>query len=113
MNSYSKWRTSDLEAYVGGLSNPSKMPGYGYSIPAKDCITGSKLRKVDGSTCSACYALKGRYVFPNVLAAMERRLASLDKPDWAYVMGELINRKSKQPFFRWHDSGDLQSVKHL
>jgi len=29
-------------------------------------------------------------------------------------MTELISRKAKKvPFFRWHDSGDLQSVEHL
>jgi len=30
---------------VGGLSNPSKMPGFGYSLPAEKCGAGSKLRE--------------------------------------------------------------------
>ena len=34
---------------VGSLSKPSKMPGHGYSTPAKDCITGSKLAKIVNS----------------------------------------------------------------
>lgn len=106
------WKTADLEAYVGGLSKPSKMPGYAYSLPARECQTGSKLRTVTGSTCSGCYAMKGRYVFPNVQAALYRRLDSINKPLWAPVMAELITRR-KQTFFRWHDSGDLQSVDHL
>ena len=48
---------------TGGLSKPSKMPGPSFNLPAVACITGSKLVKVAGSTCSGCYALKGRYRF--------------------------------------------------
>lgn len=106
------WKTKDLEAYVGGLSKPSKMPGHAYSLPAKECKTGTKLRAVAGSTCSGCYAMKGRYVFPNVQAALYRRLESITKPLWVEVMAELIGRKG-DAYFRWHDSGDLQSVEHF
>lgn len=101
-----------LEAYVGGLGNPSKMPGLSYGIPAARCQTGSKLRTVAGSTCHGCYALKGRYVFAGVQAALERRFASLELEHWADAMAELLNRKQCK-WFRWHDSGDLQSVDHL
>lgn len=111
----SEWTKSDLHRYVAGLSNPSKMPGYGYSLPAAECITGAKLRPVVGSTCSKCYALKGRYSFKEVKSALYRRLESLTKPLWAVVMGELIRRTADpaDPYFRWHDAGDLQSVEHL
>ena len=51
---------------VGGLSTPSKMPGYAYGLPAKDCIVGSTLAKIPGSVCHGCYALMGNYRFPNV-----------------------------------------------
>ena len=108
----SSWKVSDLESYVGGLSKPSKMPGYAYSLPAKECKVGSKLRDVKGSTCSGCYAMKGRYVFPNVQTALYRRLEAIEKPLFVAVMSELITRK-KQSYFRWHDSGDLQSVDHF
>lgn len=106
------WKTSDLETYVGGLSKPSKMPGYAYSLPAKECKVGTKLREIKGSTCSGCYAMKGRYVFPNVQNALYRRLESITKEFWTEAMIELITRK-KQSYFRWHDSGDLQSVEHF
>ena len=112
----SKSRTrKQLEAAVGGLSKPSKMPCHGYSIPAHRCITGSKLRLQSDSTCSACYALKGRYVFPNVLEAMERRFHILmkDMNKWVDDMVELISRFEKSGYFRWHDSGDIQSVEHF
>lgn len=108
----SAWRVKDLESYVGGLSNPSKMPGYGYSLPAAECKTGTKLRGVEGSTCSGCYAMKGRYAFRNVSDALYRRLASLELELWPEAMAELISRKGGE-YFRWHDSGDIQSLAHL
>ena len=97
---------------TGGLSKPSKMPGYAYNLPAIHCKTGSKLAQVPGTTCHGCYALKGRYRFPNVMDAMMRRLASISRPDWARTMAADINAR-KSRWFRWHDSGDIQSVKHL
>lgn len=107
-------KTSDLLALVGGLSKPSKMPGWSYGIPAQACKVGSLLRKVKGSTCGSCYALKGMYVFPVVKAALERRLESVSNPLWTAAMTELISRKCKKvPYFRWHDAGDIQSLEHL
>jgi hypothetical protein len=98
--------------YVGGLSKPSKMPGHGYSLPAKECKTGAKLRKIEGSTCSGCYAMKGRYSFGMVQDALYRRLDAIRKPLWAEVMAEILTRKG-ETWFRWHDSGDLQDAEHL
>lgn len=108
------WRTGELERYIGGLSRPSKMPGWSYSIPASVCAVGSRLRGIEGSACSYCYALKGRYVFPNVQRALQRRLESLQRPQWVAVMAELLSRRYPGGgHFRWHDSGDLQSLEHL
>lgn len=98
---------------VGGLSSPSKMPCYSYSIPAKYCVTGSKLASVKGSVCYDCYALKGFYRMPNVKNCLEKRFQSLSDPDWVSAMTLSIQEKEKSGFFRWHDSGDIQSVKHL
>ena len=100
------------EEIVGTLSKPSKMPGFAYSTPAKRCQIGMKMRGVVGSMCAFCYALKGRYVFPNVVKAMERRFASLTNDLWVDAMTYLIG-KVKNPHFRWHDSGDLQGVWHI
>ena len=44
---------------TGSLTRTSKMPGLSYSLPAWECKTGSKLRKIKGSVCASCYALKG------------------------------------------------------
>ena len=97
---------------TGSLSKPSKMPGHAYGLPAKECKTGSKLAKVEGSTCSSCYALKGCYVFEVVQAAQYKRLKSIKHPRWVEAMASQINAK-RNKFFRWHDSGDVQDVEHL
>ena len=102
----------ELKQITGGLSKPSKMPGFSYNLPATRCITGAKLVKIPGSVCSGCYALKGRYRFPNVKDAMQRRLDSINHPLWIQAMATSI-LETKTGFFRWHDSGDLQSLDHL
>jgi hypothetical protein len=98
---------------VGGLSEPSKMPCYSFSIPAQKCITGMKLRDVDGSICNKCYALRGNYLYSNVKNALARRFEGLSNPQWVEAMAFLINTTEASGFFRWHDSGDIQSVAHL
>ena len=105
-------KTSEALKLVGGLSKPSKMPGWAYGLPAKECKTGSKLVKVEGSTCHGCYALKGCYVFKVVQDAQYRRLASVKHELWTTAMALLINSK-KSKYFRWHDSGDAQDEEHL
>ena len=102
----------DYKNITGSLSKPSKMPGFAYGLPAKECKTGSKLAKVEGSTCSSCYALKGCYVFKVVQAAQYKRLEAIKHPLWVQAMAAQINSK-RAKFFRWHDSGDVQSLKHL
>ena len=105
-------QTQLLDA-VGGFSAPSKMPCHGYSIPAKHCKTGRKMRKVENSICSICYALKGRYSFPNVQNALERRFKTIKGRKWVSDMVAAITAVERSGFFRWHDSGDLQSVSHF
>ena len=104
----------EAKAITGGLSSPSKMPGYAYNLPSWECVTGVKLQAVAGSVCSGCYAMKGRYRFQNVKDALNRRLNSLTHPQWVEAMTVLVAHYSlKVPFFRWHDSGDLQGADHL
>jgi hypothetical protein len=109
---------SEALAIIGGLSKPSKMPGPSYSTSAFDCQTGSKLRDVAGSVCSKCYARKGNYVWPGVKEAHARRLATIvnaladdvARAKWVQAMVTLL---AGVPHFRWHDSGDVQSVEHF
>lgn len=102
-------------AITGTLSNTSKMPGYSINLPAKECKTGSKLVNVKGSVCENCYALKGRYNFPNVQNAMATRFQGINHPDWSEALSFLIRKyvRDHTPYFRFFDSGDLQSEQHL
>jgi hypothetical protein len=100
----------EAEKITGGLSAPGKMPEGSYNLPANMCQTGAKLRLVPDTPCYECYAFNGRYNFPNVKDALARRLESLTHPQWVEAMAVLIKGKKH---FRWHDSGDLQSVQHL
>ena len=93
------------------LTRTSKMPGLSYSLPAWECKTGSKLRKIKGSVCASCYALKGNYTrYPDIKAAQYRRLKAIEHPQWVEAMAAQIKR---QKYFRWHDAGDVQSLDHL
>ena len=104
--------TKEAWALVGGLSKPSKMPGWSIGLPAKECKTGGKLRLIPESVCNNCYALKGCYVFKVVQEAQYRRLEATKGPQWVQAMAHLINSK-KPDVFRWHDSGDVQDLEHL
>ena len=110
------------------LSAPSKMPGYAYSIPASKCRTGSTLAGIPGTVCYGCYAADtrewldqpgrssrwNRYHMDNVVSAMERRYNALSDPLWVPAMVLMIQARSKSSlYFRWHDSGDIQSIEHL
>jgi len=123
-------------AIVGSLSKPSKMPGYAIGIPAgkaqwveeyaaKDdtaiplpaygCAIGAKLTSIKGSTCNKCYAMKGNYAFKNVKQAQYKRLKGIFHPQWVDAMVEVLYMTvdPNEPYFRWHDSGDIVSLEHL
>ena len=106
------------EEMVGGLSAPSKMPSYAWSISAKRCNIGSKLAKVKDSVCYNCYALKGRYMFPMVQDALERRHDAWanDREKWVDAMIYIMHNKKhiiNTGHFRWFDSGDIQGESML
>ncbi len=97
---------------VGGLSKTGKMPCHSYNLPACSCRAGSKLNKIKGTICHSCYARKSWYCSSNVKAAMARRLNAINNPNWAADMAAAI-AGTGESWFRWHDSGDLQSEAHL
>lgn len=102
------------KAITGGLSNTSKMPGKSIGLPSKECKTGQILAKKKGSVCENCYAGEGCYVWQVVQEAQYRRLEKTPvnqySQDWIDAMVFLVQ---KEKFFRWHDSGDIQSMLHL
>jgi len=103
----------EAESVVGGLSRPSKMPSFSWSISARRCNTGSKLAKVKGSVCEGCYALKGRYMFTPIQKALDRRYNqwSDNREKWVDAMIYIMHNKQhiiNAGVFRWFDSGDIQ-----
>ena len=88
------------------------MPCPSWGISPHWCQTGSKLREKKGTICSKCYACKGQYLYENVAYAHQRRLEGLGDIRWVLAMTTLI-RATKTKFFRWFDSGDLQSPTHF
>ena len=106
----------EAKKIIISLSQPDKMPGYAYGLPAWECKTGGKLAKVPGSVCFGCYAMKGNYTrFPAIRESQYKRLKSLQNPRWSEAMAVVINSEavSKHKVFRWHDAGDVQDLEHL
>lgn len=105
----------EARSIAGSLGVPSKMPGYSYGLDARRCHRGREMAKVPGSICRGCFALHGFYAtWRPALIARERRHAGLEHPRWVDAMVRLISHYcTAVPYFRWHDSGDLQSVEHL
>ena len=105
----------EITGHISGLGKPSKMPGFSTSLSAFDCKTGAKLAKIEGSVCSKCYAFNGNYRYPAVKKAHKARLEALKHPQWIEAMTLLIGHYTNKadPYFRVHDSGDIQSPEHL
>jgi hypothetical protein len=102
----------DASALTGGLTQTSKMPCKSYSLPTEACDTGFKMSKIEGSVCFFCYANNGFYKLyeKTIKPAQFARLDSLTSPAWVDAMVALIGL---DPYFRFHDSGDLQSLEHF
>jgi hypothetical protein len=84
--------TKEAWTLVGGLSKPSKMPGWSIGIPAKlNARLATSLKLIPNSVCSGCYAEKGCYVFAVVQAAQYKRLKAIAHPQWVEAMATLIN----------------------
>lgn len=99
------------EQITGGLSFTQKMPCPSWGIPATRCQLGSVLAQKPGTVCSESYAMKNHFNFPAVQSAMERRYRALFHPLGVPALVLLIQKK-REECFRWHTSGDLQSVTH-
>ena len=99
--------------HTHSLSETSKLPGKSTGISAFDCNIGMKLAKVEGTVCEECYAFRNFYLMPTTKIAHDKRLQlMLEDPLWEDAMTVQV-RILKVPYFRWFDSGDLQSVYNL
>lgn len=100
----------------------SAMPGPSFALPTKHCITGRKLAAIENSVCAGCYATKSERMYTSVrkgwgsnyLAATKMIAEAPDK--WSDAMAFQVKHhcaKLGEPFMRWFDAGDLQSVQML
>lgn len=94
------------------ISKPSKMKITDkrvgcWSLEARKSCPGSK--KPDGSiveVCQSCYATKGMYRFPVVKKARQTNRNDYKKDDW---VDRMVKEVSKYDYFRWFDSGDIET----
>lgn len=110
-------------AIAGAVSSRnSKMPGSSFATSTLHCKTGGTLKHVEGSTCSKCYAERLENMRPSVKQGwLNNYLAAANLIEqrpalWAKSIAMQITRaaqNSGEPFHRWFDSGDLDSVEML
>ena len=127
----------EANSIAGTLSKTSKMPCRSYGISASACATGNAMKELnknklsitcmhdvevallDGKlipTCALCYCDdRGNYNYPSVKSSLHNRLVSITNPLWTEALTYMINREHDKGFkyFRWHDSGDIQSLEHI
>lgn len=111
-----------LGSRSGKLGSPSKMPGSSFGLSAYHCLRGNELANDVHTPCAHCYARQNYYATKDeVRVAHERRMANLNDPQWVPATVTLIEATAEaddpndggETFFRWHDSGDIQSLAHL
>ena len=94
------------------ISKPTKMKITGkrvgcWSLEARKSCPGSKNH--DGSVvevCQSCYATKGMYRFPAVKAVRQNNQQDYHRDDW---VDDMVKEVSKYDYFRWFDSGDIET----
>ena len=102
---------------IGGVSKASKMPCSSWSLSAYWCKNGAKLNKIEDSSCFGCYALTGNYkrFEKSILKSYQKKLDAYNNNSKLFEISfiEYLNKFNKSNYFRWFDSGDLQSYKML
>jgi hypothetical protein len=124
-----------IYSMINLLSKPSKMPCYGFNLPAmKFCPAAIQALKeyAENAVCSHCYAMGGTYLFTNVKKSLENKanflLKSLREDKGQTFVVEMVKqiteaysggkkklngRVFNKTLFRVHDSGDLFSPAYI
>jgi hypothetical protein len=121
MPEYTTMTAAQRDAGQVSIRN-SKMPGSSFAVTTDACNVGSKLAKIEGSTCHKCYAISIEKRYPsahmgwssNYLKAT--RMIEERPEQWAQAMAFQIHRmaeKTSEPYHRWFDGGDLASLAML
>ena len=94
------------------LSKTSKMPCKSWSLEARTTCPGSidPATKAPYEVCKSCYAAKGFYLMPNSKASRDYNRQDWKRNEW---VSEMVAAIGSAKYFRWFDSGDLQSVEML
>jgi Gene product 88 len=110
--------TDDKQNPFKILSEPDKMPCPTFSLPARKSCPFAVFG--NNAICSDCYACKGRYAMPNVIAPRATR--------FAWVLNSLKTESGKAElkariiaaiaatgtkYFRGHDSGDFFNPEYV
>lgn len=113
----------DAKAIANVTTGNAKMPGTTFAQDSFACHVGSRLAKVEGSICHKCYARRIQKMRPSVNQGYTRNLANWrmyaekgHSETWVKACVFQILRQTKkldQPFHRWFDSGDLDSIEQL
>lgn len=106
----------------------TKIEGSVFNLPTWACITGSKLREVEGTPCENCYAVRiekgvhGKTVLQSEEYNLQGWLGATDE-EWVQSMvvqiGAARARKLRKgitvgaDYHRWFASGDCQSFEML
>lgn len=85
---------------------------FNFGIPAYQSASGFKTCPNAGACAKGCYALAGAYRFSNVAQAFERRLETVQSPDFIQLMLREID-VNKAERIRIHDSGDFFNEEYL
>ena len=114
---------SQLEKSLGGLSKTDKMPCSSWSLSAFFCNVGGKLSTIKESVCDGCYAQKGFYNMykkDHTTRHHNKMTIYKDNPttwenNFILYFNEKYTKTTKNDngYFRWFDSGDLQSYEML
>lgn len=105
------------------LSNPTKMPGRAFGLPALQSCPGAVLAPDETgrkAICAGCYALDGNYRFAPVRRSQEIRYewvkglmrSRQGRRGFVTTMVKAIGRL-QEPYFRIHDSGDFFSEAYV
>ena len=107
---------------IGGISNTTKMPCLSFNLSAFFCNVGGKLVNVKNSVCNGCYAMKGFYGMYKKQHTQNhfRKMNKFNNTQlWIdsfvnyFINHYKTTSKIDGKYFRWFDSGDIQSYRML
>ena len=107
---------------IGGISQTSKMPCLSFNLSAFFCNVGGKLVNIKDSVCNGCYAMKGFYGMMKKQHTKNhfRKMNKFNNTKlWILSFSDYLNNHYKTTskidgnYFRWFDSGDIQSYRML